>query len=351
LYGAMRALADGRTGEVRIGKRWLRGESIDAAAEMCRDIRMRCMRELEAAGLVSFERERVLRVVRGRRREVLGRTRYTVHRLPIGVVRAPAPVLLQSISSTVEEIDSQGLPKAPSPSTASGGVEGFAPFRGRRSKSSPVRAQSSRGPRRTTAPFLPRYENFKDQFRDVTPRQFDFAVERISHRAKTAPCSRLYWQTSLENFFANFAGETDAFLTDLVLLAGRGADLSEVVGRLKDEARDRDLHWNNDILDQAFAQARSRFERDAAVRSELQVGAAVHSNDGHRPSPLTDTKTTPRAQNLSAANPSAGRMMSCNWCGLRFSHEEFAEHVCPEEQKLGIDSRPRQRAAAAGPRR
>jgi hypothetical protein len=94
---------------------------------------------------------------------------------------------------------------------------------------------------------------------------------------------------------------------------------------------------------------------------------------------IEDLEPTPRAQNLSAANPSAkeaqnrrnigarnareareqtakteahvggismGRMASCNMCGIGFSSEEFAEHVCPVEQKLGIDTRRRQRADA-----
>jgi hypothetical protein len=120
LYLAMRSLADGSTGELRNGDRWYRAEAIDAAAEMCRDIRMRCMRELASAGLVTFERERIVRKVRGRYREVLGRSRYTVHHSPAELSRerfVPAVgktrVLLQSISSTVEEIDSQVFSKTP----------------------------------------------------------------------------------------------------------------------------------------------------------------------------------------------------------------------------------------------
>ena len=54
LYATMRALADGRTGELRIGNRWLHAEEIDFQAEMGRDVRMRSMRELIDAGLVSF---------------------------------------------------------------------------------------------------------------------------------------------------------------------------------------------------------------------------------------------------------------------------------------------------------
>jgi hypothetical protein len=119
LHQAMRALADGGKGEVRKQGRWLRAEEIEKEAEMCRDIRMSCMRELRAAGLVKFERERVVRKLRGRRRKVLGRTRYIVldsveFEGKALSARGPARVLLQSISSTVEKIDSQVLPEAPS---------------------------------------------------------------------------------------------------------------------------------------------------------------------------------------------------------------------------------------------
>jgi hypothetical protein len=237
------------------------------------------MRELAAAGLVSCERERVHRMVKGRHREVLGHTRYIVYRSPVSHESVvSAPFLLQSFSSTVEEKDSQGFPEAPSPATAPGGVDGgvdvVAALKGRGSKSSPApRAQSAHEAGRTTAPFLPCYEDFKNQFPDVTSRQFDFAIERILHRAKTTPCSPQYWQTSLGNFFANLAGETDVFLTDLVLLIGPDADLGDVTARLKDEALDRDLYWNNDIFDRVLNQARSRWEREDAVQSALHLGS------------------------------------------------------------------------------
>jgi hypothetical protein len=104
LYMTMRAMADGRTGQLRIGTRWLLATAIDSAAEMCRDNRMCAMRELIALGLVTAERERVSRIIKGRERVVLGRTKYTVHK---------PNTLLRSISSTVEEIDSQDVPKAP----------------------------------------------------------------------------------------------------------------------------------------------------------------------------------------------------------------------------------------------
>jgi hypothetical protein len=271
LYLAMRALADGHTGELKRRGRWLRAEEIDTEAEMCREVRMKSMRDLIAAGLVTYKFEMVVRVIKGRRRAVRAGTQYVVYRR--AQIVAKPRVLLKSVSSKVEKIDRQYISRRPSVGLTrlAAGFEVELPTGGKRAKSSPTpRAKSTR--RADDGPLLPCFEDFQRQFPTVTPRQFSFASERILSRAKTEPCSRRYWQTSLENFFANLAGETELFLRDLVLLAGPDADLAEVAGRLKDEACDRDLDWNNDILDRAIDQARSRFERDAAVRSELQRG-------------------------------------------------------------------------------
>jgi hypothetical protein len=120
LYLTMRALADGATGQLMIGERWLSAREIEFHAEMGRDVRMRSMKELIAAGLVTFERERMSRRIGGRTRQVRGRSRYTVHKSAIapnceaaGPAGPQESFLLQSISSTVEEIDSQVLPKPP----------------------------------------------------------------------------------------------------------------------------------------------------------------------------------------------------------------------------------------------
>jgi hypothetical protein len=284
LYMTLLALAHGGGGELKNHNgRWMKAKVFDAAAEICREVRLAAMQELIAAGLVTLEYEMVFRFIGGRRRKVRSRSQYTVHHTPQKpndsggsdpqIVEKPC-ILLKSIFSTVEEIDPQVFIKTshgfPDPPLQVLKVVGE---KGEGAKSSHTHAQSARGSRKTTGPFVPCYENFKGQFPGVTTRQFDFAVERILHRAKTPPCSRFFWQTSLENFFANLPGETDAFLTDLALLAGPDTDLAEVAGRLKDGASDHDLHWNIDTLDRAIVQARSRFERDAAVRSELQVGA------------------------------------------------------------------------------
>jgi hypothetical protein len=132
LYMTMRALADGKTGELKINGRWLRATAIESAAEIGRDARLRYMRELVAMGFVTRDFERVLRFIGGRRRMVRGRTQYKVHREAsisnaddstsqkpnvLGeaarkIVKNPN-ILLKSISSTVEEIDSQEVSNPP----------------------------------------------------------------------------------------------------------------------------------------------------------------------------------------------------------------------------------------------
>jgi hypothetical protein len=120
LYSSMRAICEGKTGALRIRGRWLKAKAIDAAAEMCRDVRMRAMRELVALGLVTTERERVERVIGGRRRVVLGVVHYFVHRQPVTEKSKKAPFLLKSIPSTVEEIDSQVFSNPPVGAVSSG---------------------------------------------------------------------------------------------------------------------------------------------------------------------------------------------------------------------------------------
>ena len=125
LYTTMRALANGKTGELKINGRWVKATVIDKAAEMCRDLRMRAMRDLVALGLVTMERERVKRVIKGRIRVVRSFTKYVVFRSPTTNESAAKrkqngntdaknqPILLQSISSTVVEIDSQFFSETP----------------------------------------------------------------------------------------------------------------------------------------------------------------------------------------------------------------------------------------------
>ena len=118
LYLTMRALADGKTGELRIRGRWLKATDFDRAAEMSKNTRLPAMRELVATGLVTAKRSRGWRKMDGRMRAVAGPTKYTVHREPVPKnhqkAKDSSKVHLQkSIFSTVQEMDRQVLSNPP----------------------------------------------------------------------------------------------------------------------------------------------------------------------------------------------------------------------------------------------
>ncbi len=118
LYGTMRALANGKTGELSIGGGPLDWQFIRKRAEICRNVWLRLLKELTAAGLVSCTRERVFVYRKGRKYAVLGRAHYFVHKLP-KPIKKPR-ILLKSLSCTVQEKDSQVLstpPYSDSPAT------------------------------------------------------------------------------------------------------------------------------------------------------------------------------------------------------------------------------------------
>ncbi len=77
LWLTMLSVAD-KAGELRVGNRWIKAAELEHLAEMCRRNRLAAMRELVAAGLATYTRMRVSRVVRGRSRELLGEAHYTV---------------------------------------------------------------------------------------------------------------------------------------------------------------------------------------------------------------------------------------------------------------------------------
>jgi hypothetical protein len=111
LYLTMRGLANGKTGELAIRRCPLDWRYISRQAEMGRDAWQRAVRELIAAGFVVRKRERVTIYRGGRRRVVLGRALYFVHRQ----ARAAKPaktekdsrILLIPGFSTVEESGTQ----------------------------------------------------------------------------------------------------------------------------------------------------------------------------------------------------------------------------------------------------
>jgi hypothetical protein len=111
LYMAMRALANGKTGELAIRGNPLDWRYISKQAEIGRNVWQRCLKELIAAGYVTREREIVEHYKDGRKRMVWGRARYFAHRQP---KTAKKPIILpMPLSCTVEEKGTQISSEAP----------------------------------------------------------------------------------------------------------------------------------------------------------------------------------------------------------------------------------------------
>jgi hypothetical protein len=121
LYGTMRALANGKTGELAIRGNPLDWRFICKQAEIGRQTWLKARRELIAAGYMTVERERVYNYTGGSKRTVLGRARYFVHRQP-KTIKTPL-FLLESDSCTVQQSDPQILSETPS--SARLGFDGF----------------------------------------------------------------------------------------------------------------------------------------------------------------------------------------------------------------------------------
>jgi hypothetical protein len=108
LYSTLRALADGKTGKLAVNDRPLDWHYICRQAEISRCTWLKRFKELVVAGLAGSERRRVLRVIKGRKRVVLGRACYFVRRQAIAPeITENQPNLLKSTFSTVEEVDPQ----------------------------------------------------------------------------------------------------------------------------------------------------------------------------------------------------------------------------------------------------
>jgi hypothetical protein len=114
LHGTMRGLANGKTGELAIRGNPLDWKFIAREAEIGRDQWQRLLRELLAAGYVTRERERVEHYASGRKRIVLGRARYFVHKQPKHIKKTS--ILLMPDSPTVEESGTQVFQKHLEPS-------------------------------------------------------------------------------------------------------------------------------------------------------------------------------------------------------------------------------------------
>jgi hypothetical protein len=119
LYHALRRLADGRSGELRIRGQWLKAIRFDREAKMCERVRLSAMRELVTAGLVTFTRPRVRRMIGGRLRAVAGSVHYVVHRQPVPPenrqkIRDSSKLHLQNcISGSLLEMQSQIVSNPP----------------------------------------------------------------------------------------------------------------------------------------------------------------------------------------------------------------------------------------------
>jgi hypothetical protein len=111
LYMAMRALANGKTGELAIRGNPLDWRYISKQAEIGRNVWQRCLKELIAAGYVTREREIVEHYKDGRKRMVWGRAHYFAHRQP-KTVKKPM-ILPMPLSCTVEEKGTQIFSETP----------------------------------------------------------------------------------------------------------------------------------------------------------------------------------------------------------------------------------------------
>lgn len=239
LYMTMRSIADGKTGELRIpGRRWgqaedrwLKAAAIESAAEMCRNVRLRSMHELIALGFVSMRRERVERIIDGRRRVVLGVCHYIVHKHPVVPKNVEKPPnLLKSLSCTEQKKDSQYLSKTPcgASGSPSGGVrfEGGMHFAGATSSSSPkqldeedARFKPSFQPETNINPDpetkIPVDERPKPKQKKIDPALRAWMDIRILNRAGEEVRSRsAYLRAARPGFLEILAEEVEMYLTE-----------------------------------------------------------------------------------------------------------------------------------------
>lgn len=79
LYKTLRTLADVKTGRLFIpGRGWISLRTIEARSGFAEDARLKYQRELQALGAIHIHRDYVIRVIKGRKRKVLGIAQITV---------------------------------------------------------------------------------------------------------------------------------------------------------------------------------------------------------------------------------------------------------------------------------
>jgi hypothetical protein len=237
LYVNMRFLADGKSGELRHKDgTWMKATHIQKKSSLCRNVRLRSMRELIQVGLVLLERPRKMQMIAGRLRAVSGGCQYTVckaaraksDRKPNDSSKVP---LQKSRSSTVEEKDPQVFPITPTGASTSGlGLDGRNSFLEEPSSSSKHLPQTHNqttddDPR--ASDLLP--ENYspkpkvngqpaakkRPKQKKLAPALHSWIRCQILKRAGDVSDPHSYVRASLDEFVANLAVEVEEHLTQV----------------------------------------------------------------------------------------------------------------------------------------
>jgi hypothetical protein len=141
------------------------------------------------------------------------------------------------------------------------------------------------------------FDALKRRLPDLTHRQLEFAIERISARAKTPPRSLGYWEKSLARFFSADAigGEIESFLSDVAwrVLERGETSLGSVAEDLKCAAAEHDLPYSTLTVSRAIDSAMSRREREATLRTALRIGGDAIPTAHSR---TVELASTPRAR-------------------------------------------------------
>lgn len=277
LYMTMRALANGKTGELRIRDHWLRADYIDREAEMCRNVRLPAMRELIAAGFVSVERERVLRLINGRKRFVMGRCHYFVHRNPVNVKASKKPqILLKSLSRTVQERDPQYVSNPPG-STALN--VGFGSLKGCASNESTA---SSEAPQSRTQIDDDVYPPNHTQINKETTKEKDLKPETRAWIRSTilgrAGChirnAHGFLRAATPEFLENLDSEVEEYLTLIAIDRMRAklerhdsVCLDDVIPSLREEAAKHAFSHSEALFDLAYESAANALRLENAENS------------------------------------------------------------------------------------
>lgn len=120
------------------------------------------------------------------------------------------------------------------------------------------------------------FEFLERQCPGLTRKQFDFALGRISSRAKTPPRSLRYWEKSLLVFFSRdvFSGEVESFLGDEAFrfLKEGEASLANLAEALKCPAANYDLPYSSVAVDDAISSAMTKRDGEASLRGALRIG-------------------------------------------------------------------------------